>query len=41
MPTAGELRTQILIVGDLQYLTADQTSRMAAECRELSRMLWD
>jgi len=38
--SAGELRTQILIAGDLQYLTADQTNRMSAECRELSRMLW-
>ena len=38
--SAGELRTQVLIAGDLQYLTANQTTRMAAECRELSRMLW-
>jgi len=38
--SAGELRTQVLIAGDLQYLTAGQTSRMADECRELSRMLW-
>jgi len=38
--SAGELRTQIIIAGDLQYLSADQSSRMVAECRELSRMLW-
>ena len=38
--SAGELRTQIIIAGDLQYFSADQTSRMVAECRELSRMLW-
>jgi four helix bundle protein len=38
--SAGELRTQVLIAGDLQYLTPDQAERMVLECRELSRMLW-
>jgi len=38
--SAGELRTQILIAGDLEYLTTEQSRRMVAECRELSRMLW-
>lgn len=38
--SAGELRTQIIIAGDLQYLPAAQVERMTEECRELSRMLW-
>ncbi len=38
--SAGELRTQIIIAGELQYLTTEQTDRMTGECRELSRMLW-
>ena len=38
--SAGELRTQILIAGDLQYLTAEESVQLAEECRELARMLW-
>ena len=38
--SAGELRTQIIIAGELQYLTADQTRRMLNECVEVSKMLW-
>ena len=38
--SAGELRTQIIIAGELQYLTADQTQRMLNECVEVSKMLW-
>ena len=38
--SAGELRTQIIIGGDLHYFTAEQSRRMVSECRELSKMLW-
>lgn len=38
--SAGELRTQIIIGGDLHYFTTEQAGRMVNECRELSRMLW-
>ena len=38
--SAGELRTQIIIAGELNYLGAEECKRMVEECRELSRMLW-
>ncbi|MBA3960662.1 MAG: four helix bundle protein [Chthoniobacterales bacterium] len=38
--SAGELRTQIIIAGELGYVTAEKSERMVTECRELSRMLW-
>lgn len=38
--SAGELRTQIIIGGDLGYISAQDAERMVTECRELSRMLW-
>lgn len=38
--SAGELRTQIIIAGELDYLPADQARRMVSECVELSKMLW-
>jgi four helix bundle protein len=38
--SAGELRTQIIIAGELNYLTPDQSRRMVVECVELSKMLW-
>ena len=38
--SAGELQTQIIIAGELDYLPADQARRMVSECIELSKMLW-
>lgn len=38
--SAGELRTQIIIGGDLGYFAAEQTRSMVSECSALSRMLW-
>jgi len=38
--SAGELRTQIIIAGELNYLPADEARRMVSECIELSKMLW-
>jgi four helix bundle protein len=38
--SAGELRTQIIIAGDLGYLRAQDTQRMLNECVEISKMLW-
>lgn len=38
--SAGELRTQLIIGGELNYLSGEDTKRMVSECRELSKMLW-
>lgn len=38
--SAGELRTQFVIAGELDYLPAEQCWRMVEECREISRMIW-
>lgn len=38
--SAGELRTQIMIAAELEYIARPDAERLIAECRELSRMLW-
>lgn len=38
--SAGELRTQLMIGGDLGYFSPAQTESLVSECREISRMLF-